>query len=76
MIIFKILENGGELMRCPTCGWGVSTEKEYEENGMVIGVYRCNAGCPVEITVVSPLEFMVKNGKWNETKPSYSRSEE
>lgn len=63
-------------MRCPTCGWGVSTEKEYQENGMVIGVYRCNAGCPVEITVVSPLEFMVKIGKWDETKPSYSRSEE
>ena len=55
---------------------GVFLPKKYEENGMVIGVYRCNAGCPVEITVVSPLEFMVKNGKWNETKPSYSRSEE
>ena len=63
-------------MRCPTCGWGVSTEKEYEENDKAIGVYRCKSGCPVEITVVAPLEFMIKDGRWNETKPSYSRSEE
>lgn len=63
-------------MRCPTCGWGVAAVKEYEENGKVIGVYRCNVGCPVEITVSSPVKFMVEQGKWNETKPSYSRSEE
>jgi len=52
-------------MRCPSCGWSVETVKEYEEDGVVIGIYRCPHSCPVEITVVSPLEFMQKKGKWN-----------
>jgi hypothetical protein len=51
-------------MECPTCGWGVRIIKEYEEDGMVVGIYECRVGCPVEIRVASPIEFMRQLNKW------------
>ena len=51
-------------MECPTCGWGVRIIREYEEDGMVVGIYECREGCPVEIRVASPIEFMRQLNKW------------
>jgi len=51
-------------MECPTCGWGVRIVREYEEDGMVVGIYECLASCPTQIRVVSPIEFMRRLNKW------------
>jgi len=53
-------------MKCPTCGWGIRTLREYEEDGMVVGIYECLHDCPTQIRVTSPIEFMRSKNKWSE----------
>ena len=53
-------------MKCPTCGWGIINIKEFEQDGFIIGNYKCR-DCPVLIEIKSPLDWMIKRGRWNAT---------
>lgn len=54
------------MVVCPTCGWRMVKEQEFEQGGFVIGKYHCEMECPTQVEVSSPIGWMVDSGRWDE----------
>jgi len=53
------------MVECPTCGWRMVKEQEFEQGGYVIGLYYCGE-CPTKVKVSSPIDWMIEQARWDE----------
>ena len=61
-----VILHSSSMVVCPTCGWRMVKEQEFEQGGFVIGKYHCEMECPTQVEVSSPIGWMVDSGRWDE----------